>query len=119
MSGELSVACSYTTGDLVLTREDLAIRKDGLVFGRVDTDVDGKLPKDWLVGSDDLPSKTFCTFIKQAQEDPAYAVVRRDLMGRVLVIRISMLELANSFDTTVDIEPGTVDEGEGMKCDLT
>ena len=116
---ELPVVCPYVTGDLLKTLKELAIRKDGLTFGEDDADEKGKVPKDWLVGSDDIPAGTFCTFIRQAQEDEGYAIVQRDLMGRMLIIRFSLLELVSSIDEAVEADASVVDEGEGTKCNLT
>lgn len=95
------VECPYKMGDLLRVTKDLVIRKDGFTFGEADCDEEGKIPKDWMIGSDSLPEGTLCSFVQQGVEDPEYAIVQRDLIGRVMAIRLAMLELVSSIDDAI------------------
>lgn len=99
--------CSYETGDLVQTLVDLIIRKDGLTYGEADTDDDGKIPKDWATGADMLPAGTLCSFLRQAEDDKDYALVCRDMMGKTIFVRLSVLQLVSSFKDSVEVESET------------
>lgn len=89
----------FQLGDLVRTNEFLLIRKDGFLFGENDQKVTEQDDfKTWLVGADELPKGSLCTFIRYEDDDHQSAVIRRDIHGRPFVVRISHIELLNAVD---------------------
>lgn len=98
----------FKTGDLIRTTRELIVRRDGWTFSEDDVP-DGKVPRDWLDGADEVPAGTLCTFLRLGEEDPTYVVARRDLIGRPLVIRSSLVELQSSIDDALSIEPADSD----------
>lgn len=88
----------YKRGDLVrVNKPDLYIRKDGFVFGEGDCE-EGKIPRDWFDSYDVLPEGSFCTFIALGTENPSYAIIQRDLIGRKMMIRVSDISIVSSID---------------------
>jgi hypothetical protein len=97
-------------GDLVRTTTDLVIRKDGLLFDETDCDPPGKIPRDWLDAADTLPAGTLCTFIRLGEEDPAYAIINRSLLGRFMTVKLSRIELVTSMAVAADDVDGADDD---------
>lgn len=84
-------------GDLLQTKVDLVIRKDGFTFGESDADEEGKYPTSWMIQAYMLPKGSMCTFIRMGEDDESYAVVTQDLIGRALYVKIEHLELISRF----------------------
>ena len=89
-------------GDLLATTIELMVRNDGFTFCESDCDADGRVPRDWLRRGDVIDKGTFCSYVGPSPEDAAYAIVRRDILGRALTVKHEHLILVNSMDDTVD-----------------
>ena len=92
----------HKLGDLFRVTKEMFIRKDGLAFGRADCDEEGKIPKDWLVGADELLIGTLCGFLRDGDEDPDYGLFARDMVGRLIFIRFDHLEKVATIDDAED-----------------
>lgn len=95
-------AYEFQKGDLLATTIELLARNDGLTFDESDCNEEGRIRVDWLRRGDILAKGTLCSYVGPNPDDRKYAVVRRDILGRVLTIKREYLSLVNSMDDTVD-----------------
>ena len=96
----------FKQGDLLRTTKDLVVRKDCLCFDEADADKDGKILRSWFDAADELPAGSFCSFLRDGDEDHDYVVARRDLVGRPIVIRRGYVSLVSGIDDAVDDQIG-------------
>lgn len=92
----------YEKGDLLKITRDLVIRKDGFCFNDADVDSEGKLPRQWFDNCDELTEGSLCTYIRDAEDDDEYLIVRKDLVGRPLVLRAAFVECISKFSDAVE-----------------
>lgn len=95
---------TFKKGDLVRTSKLLSIRVDGFTFCEDDVDEEGNIPKSWVRGADVLHEGSLCLFVSLAAHDPTYALVRRDLVGRWMTVRLSVLELVAGINDAVEFD---------------